>query len=82
MADNTLPFLNGGEPISWAPHISPLLSLIVVLSILAVTVVASLLVSRRSGGHATELPATGAELPEPAADDHSPVTQSAQARDR
>src|SRR5664279_3778890 len=47
LAGNSLPFINGGEPVPWAPHISPALSLIVVISILAVTVVASLLASRR-----------------------------------
>ena len=36
------------KPVPWAPHISPALSLIVVVSILAVTVVASLLASRRA----------------------------------
>jgi len=57
LAGNSLPFINGGEPVPWAPHISPALSLIVVISILAVTVVASLLASRR---------AERAEPPEPA----------------
>ena len=48
LAGNSLPFINGGEPVPWAPEISPALSLIVVISILAVTVVASLLASRRA----------------------------------
>ena len=47
LAGNTLPFINGGEPVSWAPHISPFASLAVVAGILAVTVIASLLASRR-----------------------------------
>ncbi len=47
LADNTLPFINGGEPVSWAPHITPAMSLAVVGTILAVTVVASLIASQR-----------------------------------
>ncbi len=47
LADNELPFVNGGEPVQWAPHISPGMSLAVVGSILAVTVAASLLKNRR-----------------------------------
>ena len=46
LAENTLPFLAGGQPLSWAPDISPALSLAVVAAILAVTVVASVAVSR------------------------------------
>ncbi|MEO7124518.1 MAG: TerC/Alx family metal homeostasis membrane protein [Nakamurella sp.] len=45
LAENTLPFLAGGKPISWAPEFSPAFSLMVVGSILAVTVLASVLVS-------------------------------------
>lgn len=45
LAENSLPFLAGGRPISWAPEISPGLSLAVVGSILAVTVAASVIVS-------------------------------------
>ena len=44
---NTLPFVNGGEPVSWAPEISTPVSLIVIVSVLAVTTVASLLHTRR-----------------------------------
>ena len=47
LASNSLPFINGGEPVAWAPHISPALSLAVVVSILAITVVASLIASKR-----------------------------------
>ena len=45
---NTLPFVNGGEPVSWAPEIGTPLSLVVIVSVLAVTTVASLLHTRRS----------------------------------
>ncbi len=46
MAENSLPFVAGGEPIDWVPHISPGLSLAVVGSILAMTVVLSIVVGR------------------------------------
>ena len=52
LADNTLPFINGGEPVSWAPHITPGMSLAVVGTILAVTVAASLLATRRDNRRA------------------------------
>jgi tellurite resistance protein TerC len=47
MHGNSLPFLNGGEPIHVAPEIPTWLSLVVILSILAITTMASLLKSRR-----------------------------------
>jgi len=47
MHTNTLPFLNGGEPIHLLPAIPTWLSLVIILSILAITTVASLLKSRR-----------------------------------
>ncbi|MEU4643228.1 TerC family protein [Micromonospora sp. NPDC023814] len=45
LADNNLPFVNGGEPVSWAPHIPIWLSLTVILGTLAVATVASLVKS-------------------------------------
>jgi tellurite resistance protein TerC len=42
MHENTLPFLNGGERISWAPDIPIWVSLVVIVGTLAVTTVASL----------------------------------------
>jgi tellurite resistance protein TerC len=45
MAQNSLPFIAGGEPIGWAPHITPGVSLAIVGSILLVTVVGSLVAS-------------------------------------
>ncbi|HEY3506643.1 MAG TPA: TerC/Alx family metal homeostasis membrane protein [Actinocatenispora sp.] len=42
MHGNELPFLNGGEPISWAPHVPIWLSLAVIVAALAVTTAASL----------------------------------------
>jgi tellurite resistance protein TerC len=46
MHGNSLPFLNGGEPIHLVPAIPTWLSLVVIVSILAVTTVASLLKTR------------------------------------
>ncbi len=45
MHENELPFINGGEPVSWAPDIPILVSLGVIVVVLAVTTVASLMVS-------------------------------------
>jgi TerC family integral membrane protein len=46
MHENEVPFINGGEPIPWAPDIPILLSLGVILATLVVTTVASLYASR------------------------------------
>lgn len=50
MHGNRLPFLNGGEPIHLVPAIPTWLSLLIIISILAITIVASLLKSRRAEG--------------------------------
>jgi tellurite resistance protein TerC len=47
LADNTLPFVNGGEHVSWAPHIPIWLSLSVILGSLTVATAASLAKSAR-----------------------------------
>lgn len=47
---NELPFVNGGEPVSWAPEIPIWLSLTVILGTLTVATVASLVSTRRAGG--------------------------------
>jgi tellurite resistance protein TerC len=47
MHENTIPFINGGEPISWAPDIPIWVSLLVIVGTLAVTTVASLAADRR-----------------------------------
>ncbi len=47
LADNHLPFINGGEPVGWAPHIPIWLSLTVILGTLAVATAASLAKSSR-----------------------------------
>jgi TerC family integral membrane protein len=46
MHENKLPFVNGGNPIGWAPDIPIWLSLLVIVGTLAVTTVASLAVSK------------------------------------
>ena len=50
MHENTLPFINGGEPISWAPDIPIWVSLVVIVGTLAVTTVLSLAADRRRAG--------------------------------
>jgi tellurite resistance protein TerC len=47
LADNNVPFINGGEPISWAPHIPIWLSLLVIVGTLGITTIASLIKSAR-----------------------------------
>src|SRR6478609_6698364 len=43
MHENEVPFINGGEPIAWAPEIPIWVSLLVILGTLVVTTVASLM---------------------------------------
>jgi len=62
---NELGFVNGGEPVAWAPVVPIWLSLAVIVSVLAVTTVASLLVSRRRAAQPDGEPAR-----EPANDRH------------
>jgi tellurite resistance protein TerC len=50
MHGNRLAFLNSGEPIHLVPAIPTWLSLLIIISILAITIVASLLKSRRAEG--------------------------------
>jgi tellurite resistance protein TerC len=47
LADNNLPFINGGEHVPWAPHIPIWLSLSVILATLAIATVASVLKTSR-----------------------------------
>jgi tellurite resistance protein TerC len=47
--ENTLPFVNGGEPIGWVPNVPIWLSLAVIVGTLAVTTGASLWRSNRDG---------------------------------
>jgi tellurite resistance protein TerC len=56
---NELPFLNGGRPIPWAPHVPIWLSLAVIVGALAVATVASLIKSSRD--EAKQAPEPSAE---------------------
>ncbi|GAA0741813.1 TerC family protein [Dactylosporangium roseum] len=56
LADNSLPFINGGEHVEWAPHIGIELSLSVIIGTLAITTVASLVKSKRDARAATVEP--------------------------
>lgn len=53
MHSNELAFINGGEAIHWAPEISTMMSLAVIIAILAVTTIASLLKSRSDAAKST-----------------------------
>jgi tellurite resistance protein TerC len=55
MHENELPFVNGGQHITWAPDIPILASLGVILGILAVTTVASLIASKRGVENKSQL---------------------------
>jgi tellurite resistance protein TerC len=45
--ENSVPFINGGQPVEWAPEISTAVSLVVIVSAMVVATVASLVASRR-----------------------------------
>ncbi len=45
---NEVPFINGGEHVSWAPEISTPVSLLVIVAVLAVATIASLVSTRRA----------------------------------
>ncbi|MCD2497096.1 MULTISPECIES: TerC family protein [Microbacterium] len=47
MHENTVPFLNGGQPFEWAPEISTWTSLIVIVASMAIATIASLIASGR-----------------------------------
>jgi len=55
MHENELPFVNGGENISWAPDIPILVSLGMIVGILAVTTVASLIASKKGVENTSQL---------------------------
>jgi len=65
---NELPFINGGEHVEWAPEISTVTSLFVIVGAMAVAVIASLVKMKISGGPTT--PAE--ELSHPVADAVTP----------
>lgn len=43
LRENELPFINGGQPVEWAPELSTLVSLAVIVGAMAIAVVASLI---------------------------------------
>ena len=47
MHENELPFINGGQPITWVPDISTWMSLGVIITSMVVATVASLIASSR-----------------------------------
>jgi len=53
LATNQVPFINGGEPVKWAPHIPIWLSLTVIIGTLVLATVASLWKSGRDRRRAT-----------------------------
>jgi tellurite resistance protein TerC len=61
--ENSLPFLNGGRPLHAVPTVGIELSLGVIVSVLVVTTVASIIVTRRRGR-------AGQQLPESIANDY------------
>ncbi|MFE4469686.1 TerC family protein [Leifsonia sp. NPDC056824] len=73
MHENTLPFVNGGQPIEWAPDISTWTSLAVIVGSMAVATVASLVRLHVSGTtvedaiHGDDAPATTTAEAAPAA---------------
>jgi tellurite resistance protein TerC len=52
LASNEVPFINGGDPVSWAPHIPIWLSLGIILGTLTIATVASLVKSSREARRA------------------------------
>ena len=59
LADNNLPFVNGGEHVGWAPHIPIWLSLSVILGTLLIATVASLIKSASDRRRERELEKVG-----------------------
>ena len=55
MHENELPFVNGGQPIEWAPDIPILVSLGTILGILAITTIASLIASKNGVQNKSQL---------------------------
>jgi tellurite resistance protein TerC len=66
LADNNVPFINGGEHIGWAPHIPIWLSLSVIVGTLGIATAASLLKTardRRLSAPVAAVPAVDGERP-------------------
>lgn len=56
--ENEVPFINGGEPVLWAPEIGTAVSLVVIVVSMLVATVASLIAARRRGARDSD---TGGE---------------------
>ncbi|WP_396668190.1 TerC family protein [Microbacterium sp. R86528] len=61
---NELPFINGGQPIAWAPEISTWLSLVVIVLAMGVATIASLIAASRESRAASPEDAAGAVVEE------------------
>lgn len=59
MHENTLPFINGGQHIEWAPEISTVTSLFVIVVSMAVAAIASVVSLRRTEAAARSLDSAG-----------------------
>lgn len=79
MHENDLPFVNGGQPIGWAPVIPVWASLGIVLGTLAITAVTSMISQRKAASPALAThPGTLAEpWPRPIGDPASPLRRQA-----
>ncbi|MGX7679832.1 TerC family protein [Jatrophihabitans sp. DSM 45814] len=60
--ENSLPFINGGEHVAWAPDIPIWLSLVVIIGVLGVTTVASLAKTARTKASASEMSPSEADV--------------------
>lgn len=74
---NEVPFINGGEPVAWAPEIPIWLSLVSIVVILGVTAIASLVASR---GSRVATAVDGAVPEPPPGDDVPPLRPADEAR--
>ncbi|HEY8473628.1 MAG TPA: TerC family protein [Natronosporangium sp.] len=63
LAENNLPFINGGEPVEWAPHFPIWISLPVILVILGITTATSLISASRQRRLASDTPETRPAVP-------------------
>ncbi len=67
LATNTVGFVNGGEPVAWAPELPTWLSLVVIAAALGLATLASLLRVRHDARRVTDAAVTDAALPQDAA---------------
>jgi tellurite resistance protein TerC len=78
LATNNVPFINGGQPVGWAPHIPIWLSLTVIIGTLVVATAASLIKSGRDErAEAAALAQALTEDPLPVAEPARPIAEPA-----